>query len=128
MTLHIHIFLRLLFGLPLVELADVKPMDMEGQLSLPTRNKCDPPSFLAYLLDSLAPAVLFLSMLCVHTKTITQMFIAALFVIARKQKNSNVNKSMNKQIVVYSYNQIPTGNAKGKTTYTCKYMSKSQNN
>ena len=37
-------------------------------------------------------------------------------------------KSMNKQTVVYSYNQILPGNAKGKMTDTWNYMSKSQNN
>ena len=65
--------------------------------------------------------------MCSHEDWTTILW-TAIFVIARKQENSNVNKSMNKQTVVYSYNQILPGNAKGKTTYTCKYMSKSQNN
>ena len=68
-------------------------MALDSQLSLPTKNKCDPPSFLVYLLDSLAPALLFLSILYVHTKTMTQMFTAALFLTSPNWKQSETPSS-----------------------------------
>ena len=86
-------------------------MAMDGQLSLPTKNKCDPPSFLVYLLDSLAPAVLFLSILCVHTKTMTQMFIAALFLTSPNWKQSetpSTSESINQICYIHTMEYYST--------------------
>ena len=50
----------------------------------------------------------------VHMKTCPQMFTAALFIIAKKEKQFRrpPTKWMDKQLVVYPYNGIPFGNKK----------------
>ena len=43
---------------------------------------------------------------CVHAKTCTQMFIAALFIIAKNRNNSNSNWWMAKWNMIYPYNAM----------------------
>lgn len=43
---------------------------------------------------------------CVHARTCTQMFIAALFIIAKNRNNSNTNWWMAKWNMIYPYNTM----------------------
>ena len=61
-----------------------------------------------------------------QTKTCTQMFIAALFIVAKKHRNNQwINQWINKWNVAYPYDEILFSNKKGQGTDTCYNMGKS---
>ena len=61
-----------------------------------------------------------------QTKTCTQMFIAALFIVAKKHRNNQwINQWINKWNVAYPYDEILFSDKKGQGTDTCYNMGKS---